>query len=134
METIQELLGSVRDYFFQLKNNIEWFHSFIGTNAEISNDEMPKMQEQDGDQKRQTARKSTATRTRKELGVHVLARGTRSTSTDQKPRRFQTARKSTATRTRKELGVHVLTRGTRSTSTLPPEENTLNEEPEEEKI
>ena len=95
---IMDFLGSIRHYFFQLKNNIEWFHSFIGTNAEISNDEMPKMQEQNGDQKRQTARKSTATRTRKELGVHVL------------------------------------TRGTRSTSTLPPEENTLNEEPEEEKI
>ena len=44
-----DFLGSVRDYFFQLKNNIiEWFQSLRGTNAEISNDEMPPMQEQDG--------------------------------------------------------------------------------------
>ena len=70
-----DFLGSIRDYFFQLKNNIEWFHSFIGTNAEISNDEMPPMQEQDGPAGR-----------------------------------------------------------TRSATTLPLEENTLNEEPEEEKI
>ena len=71
-----DFLGSVRDYFSQLKNNIiEWFQSLRGTNAEISNDEMPPMQEQDGP-----------------------------------------------------------ARGTRSTSTLPPEENTLNEEPKKEKI
>ena len=42
METIQELVGSVRDSFFQLiKNIIEWFQSLRGTNPEISNDEMP---------------------------------------------------------------------------------------------
>ena len=42
METIQELLGSVRDSFFQLiENIIEWFQSLRGTNPEISNDEMP---------------------------------------------------------------------------------------------
>ena len=71
-----DFLGSVQDYFSQLKNNIiEWFQSLRGTNAEISNDEMPPMQEQDGP-----------------------------------------------------------ARGTRSTSTLPPEENTLNEEPKKEKI
>ena len=42
METIQELLGSVRDSFFQLiENIIEWFQSLRGTNPEISNEEMP---------------------------------------------------------------------------------------------
>ena len=52
METIQELLGSVRDSFFELiENIIEWFQSLRGTNPEISrvnipsleisNDEMP---------------------------------------------------------------------------------------------
>ena len=42
METIQELLGSVRDSFFQLiENIIERFKSLRGTNPEISNDEMP---------------------------------------------------------------------------------------------
>ena len=75
MDFIAELLESVRYSFFQLKDNIiEWFQSLRGTNAEISNDEMPPMQEQDGP-----------------------------------------------------------ARGTRSTSTLPPEENTLNKEPKEEK-
>ena len=45
METIQELLGSVRDSFFQLiENIIEWFQSLRGTKPEISNDEMPSMQ------------------------------------------------------------------------------------------
>ena len=35
METIQELLGSVRDSFFQLiENIIEWFQSLRGTNPE----------------------------------------------------------------------------------------------------
>ena len=42
METIQELLGSVRDSFFQLiENIIEWFQYLRGTNPEISNNEMP---------------------------------------------------------------------------------------------
>ena len=76
MDFIAELLESVRYSFFQLKDNIiEWFQSLRGTDAEISNDEMPPMQEQDGPAGR-----------------------------------------------------------TRSATTLPLEENTLNKEPEEEKI
>ena len=42
MESIRELFRSVRDSFFQLKDNIiKWFQSLRGTNPEISNDEMP---------------------------------------------------------------------------------------------
>ena len=49
MESIRELLASVRDSFFQLKDNIiKWFQSFRGTNPEISNDEIEMPSVQDG--------------------------------------------------------------------------------------
>ena len=56
METIQELLGSVRDSFFQLiENIIEWFQSLRGTKPEISNDEMPSMQDGPASRTRSTS-------------------------------------------------------------------------------
>ena len=49
MESIRELLASVRDSFFQLKDNIiKWFQSLRGTNPEISNDEIEMPSVQDG--------------------------------------------------------------------------------------
>ena len=49
MKSIQELLASVRDSFFQLKDNIiKWFQSLRGTNPEISNDEIEMPSVQDG--------------------------------------------------------------------------------------
>ena len=56
METIQELVGSVRDSFFQLiENIIEWFQSLRGTKPEISNDEMPSMQDGPASRTRSTS-------------------------------------------------------------------------------
>ena len=49
MESIRELLASVRNSFFQLKDNIiKWFQSLRGTNPEISNDEIEMPSVQDG--------------------------------------------------------------------------------------
>ena len=49
MESILELLASVRNSFFQLKDNIiKWFQSLRGTNPEISNDEIERPPVQDG--------------------------------------------------------------------------------------
>ena len=49
MKSIQELLASVRNSFFQLKDNIiKWFQSLRGTNPEISNDEIEMPSVQDG--------------------------------------------------------------------------------------
>ena len=49
MKSIRELLASVRNSFFQLKDNIiKWFQSLRGTNPEISNDEIEMPSVQDG--------------------------------------------------------------------------------------
>ena len=56
MESIRELLGSVYDSFFQLKDNIiKWFQSLRGTNPEISNEEMPPMQDGPASRTRSTS-------------------------------------------------------------------------------
>ena len=58
MESIRELLGSVYDSFFQLKDNIiKWFQSLRGTNPEISNDkiEMPPIQDGPASRTRSTS-------------------------------------------------------------------------------
>ena len=56
MESIRELLASVRDSFFQLKDNIiKWFQSLRSTNPEISNEEMPPMQDGPASRTRSTS-------------------------------------------------------------------------------
>ena len=56
MESIRELLGSVYDSFFQLKDIImKWFQSLRGTNPEISNEEMPPMQDGPASRTRSTS-------------------------------------------------------------------------------
>ena len=56
MESILELLASVRNSFFQLKDNIiKWFQSLRGTNPEISNEEMPPMQDGPASRTRSTS-------------------------------------------------------------------------------
>ena len=56
MESIRELFRSVRDSFFQLKDNIiKWFQSVRGTNPEISNDEMPPIQDGPASRTRSTS-------------------------------------------------------------------------------
>ena len=56
MDFIAELLESVRYSFFQLKDNIiKWFQSLRGTNPEISNDEMPPIQDGPASRTRSTS-------------------------------------------------------------------------------
>ena len=56
MESIRELFRSVRDSFFQLKDNIiKWFQSLRGTNPEICNDEMPPIQDGPASRTRSTS-------------------------------------------------------------------------------
>ena len=56
MESIRELLASVRNSFFQLKDNIiKWFQSLRSTNPEISNEEMPPMQDGPASRTRSTS-------------------------------------------------------------------------------